>query len=496
MPAADTNEQSESNSEEDDDDEDDDDDDDGDEDSDNSQQVDATSNKDPMILESCTPVPPAPTPATTNNKDALQLTKINLKQFVERWNSHPNSPFMYDSPRKTTISLLTASTSGIRSSTLASRTSLTGWSPSPTSSVSTPSSLCSSPTHWNDSDCFYHYSIDTTETDVNENNNDESENNKVNNNGDAPILVNKLIEGVKGSDGGGVGVGVGGVDKAKSHTDEVDNVKKKKHMNRDNMESVESAIERTTALLKSVKETLIQQMESGTAVRDRTGARIWERRGSGVAQCASPGAPQTAAAAAKAKIVSQSSFEIKSDNNVIKMISTGESSILQDNHKTVARAEPKPELKPVARPELKTVAKPVAKPHPMSTLKTTPRPAQKTAPKPAPKPEFKLSARPAPKAVVIQDPAKSSVHQVRDDWQYHAPVSAKRMGVCQVLNHNACDTVTTRKSSLSSTESTTMATTTTTTTLVLTSEFDEGHKRISTHFSSTNSTVVKMDSQS
>ena len=45
--------------------------------------------------------------------------------------------------------------------------------------------------------------------------------------------------------------------------------------------SVETAIEQTTALLKTVKETLIKQMESGTAVRDRTGARVWERKGSG-----------------------------------------------------------------------------------------------------------------------------------------------------------------------------------------------------------------------
>jgi len=47
--------------------------------------------------------------------------------------------------------------------------------------------------------------------------------------------------------------------------------------------NVESAIEQTSALLKSVQETLIRQIESGTAVRDRTGARVWERKGSGLA---------------------------------------------------------------------------------------------------------------------------------------------------------------------------------------------------------------------
>jgi hypothetical protein len=51
--------------------------------------------------------------------------------------------------------------------------------------------------------------------------------------------------------------------------------------------TVETAIEQTSVLLKSVKDSLIRQMESGTAVRDRTGARVWDRKGS------SPAAPPT-----------------------------------------------------------------------------------------------------------------------------------------------------------------------------------------------------------
>ncbi|KAK2715730.1 hypothetical protein QYM36_010338 [Artemia franciscana] len=42
------------------------------------------------------PVPPKP----KTQKEELDLTKENLKQFVERWNSHPNSPYIFDSPRK------------------------------------------------------------------------------------------------------------------------------------------------------------------------------------------------------------------------------------------------------------------------------------------------------------------------------------------------------------------------------------------------------------
>jgi len=42
-------------------------------------------------------------------------------------------------------------------------------------------------------------------------------------------------------------------------------------------DNVKIAMEETSALLKSVTEKLLHQMESGTAVRDRTGARIWER---------------------------------------------------------------------------------------------------------------------------------------------------------------------------------------------------------------------------
>ena len=62
----------------------------------------------------------------------LQLTKFNLRQFVERWSSHPNSPYGCDdgttltSVRRTTVSLL--SPDGVL---CWSRTSLTGMSPSP-----------------------------------------------------------------------------------------------------------------------------------------------------------------------------------------------------------------------------------------------------------------------------------------------------------------------------------------------------------------------------
>ena len=41
--------------------------------------------------------------------------------------------------------------------------------------------------------------------------------------------------------------------------------------------NVKIAIEETSVLLKSVTEKLLHQLETGTAVRDRTGARIWER---------------------------------------------------------------------------------------------------------------------------------------------------------------------------------------------------------------------------
>lgn len=182
-----------------------------------------------------------PPPTTTAGPDILQLTKVNLRQFVERWSSHPNSPFQLNdgtcvSPGRS-ISLLIAGQPQVEapsssSPTPGSRTSMTGMSPSP------PSSLPMSPT------LKAHPLVVERDGDA------------------APTLDDSAV--------------------------------KKEEPAAIITRNVESAIEQTSALLKSVQETLIRQIESGTAVRDRTGARVWERKGSGLA-FSSPGGPNVAA---------------------------------------------------------------------------------------------------------------------------------------------------------------------------------------------------------
>ena len=166
-------------------------------------------------------------------EDILQVAKVNLRQFVERWNSHPNSPFQLssDSPRRT-ISLLISASPSQRE---ASPTSLTGMSPSP------PSSLPMSPMAKNQPTVVF----------------DSSELTEIYETNHVVVEANRM------------------------------SVQQQTTAPSSNA-SVETAIEQTSALLKSVKESLIRQMESGTAVRDRTGARVWERKGSGIS-IGSPG---------------------------------------------------------------------------------------------------------------------------------------------------------------------------------------------------------------
>lgn len=192
-------------------------------------------------------IPPKPTSISPTKEiqpaappdDILQVAKVNLRQFVERWNSHPNSPFQLssDSPRRT-ISLLISASPSQRE---ASPTSLTGMSPSP------PSSLPMSPTAQNQPTTVVFDSFESTEI-------YESTTNHV-------IDTNRM------------------------------SVQQETTAPSSNT-SVETAIEQTSALLKSVKESLIKQIESGTAVRDRTGARVWERKGSGISM-GSPGPAST-----------------------------------------------------------------------------------------------------------------------------------------------------------------------------------------------------------
>lgn len=139
-------------------------------------------------------------------EEVLQLTKVNLRQFVERWNSHPNSPFQAcsESPRRT-ISLLISSP--VPPEAADSPSSMAAMSPSPPESPGSPRK-------------------------------------------EGPVAETEV-----------------GPLKSPSKATTT---------------SVESAIEQTSALLRSVKESLIRQIESGTAVRDRTGARVWERKGSGL----------------------------------------------------------------------------------------------------------------------------------------------------------------------------------------------------------------------
>lgn len=197
----------------------------------------------PVENPSSAPLPPPPA-----GPDILQLTKVNLRQFVERWSSHPNSPFQLNdgtcvSPGRS-ISLLIAGQPQVEASssspTPGSRTSMTGMSPSP------PSSLPMSPT------LKAHPLVVERDSDVID--------------ATAPTLEDSSSSS------------------AVKNEEPVANIITR---------NVESAIEQTSALLKSVQETLIRQIESGTAVRDRTGARVWERKGSGLA-FSSPAGPNAA----------------------------------------------------------------------------------------------------------------------------------------------------------------------------------------------------------
>ena len=181
--------------------------------------------------------------------DILQVAKVNLRQFVERWNSHPNSPFQLnsDSPRRT-ISLLISNSPSQLDGLLAlqpdaSPTSLTGMSPSPPCSVPTSPVVKNQPTET---------LLLDTESDT------------------SREMINKEIVYTENQS---------------NHSDVVEtngtasnNPVAQSEASSTNT-TVETAIEQTSALLKSVKDSLIRQMESGTAVRDRTGARVWDRKG-------------------------------------------------------------------------------------------------------------------------------------------------------------------------------------------------------------------------
>ena len=230
---------------------------------------------------------------------------------------------MCDSPRRATISLL----SPVNWSQMASRTSLTGMSPSPQSSWSaSPSDLSPSPSpplspttrrHLEELETFCHYQAESKspsksnsfDMDVNDNQflniapagvnhrihcqsigSETSPSSSLNSNNNAfDLLANSAQSNAKES-------GPAGARRSSRRPSESENSSKAvhhhhgTHHHHHNEENVESAIERTTILLKSVQETLMRQMESGTAVRDRTGARIWSRRGSNssVGQIGSP----------------------------------------------------------------------------------------------------------------------------------------------------------------------------------------------------------------
>ena len=184
---------------------------------------------------------------SVETKDILQVAKVNLRQFVERWNSHPNSPFQLssESPRRTISLLISGSPTQLDDSPA----SLTGMSPSP------PCSLPMSPIMTNQTTNVYdtelEFSRTSTETVSNE---------------------RELLSQV-------------------NHTSVVESnssITRKTIQSTVVNSSVEVAMEQTSSLLKSVKESLIRQIESGTAVRDRTGARVWERKSSGVINSPGP----------------------------------------------------------------------------------------------------------------------------------------------------------------------------------------------------------------
>lgn len=171
--------------------------------------------------------------------DILQVTKVNLRQFVERWNSHPNSPFQLnsDSPRRTISLLISAAPTELEASPASqsdgSPTSLTGRSPSSPCLIPASATPTNPPTTLLKSD----FSSAIADKEYQSNHTAVAESN-------------------------------GKVDRITAQSEVVSS-----------SANVEAAIEQTSALLKSVKDSLIRQIESGTAVRDRTGARVWDRKG-------------------------------------------------------------------------------------------------------------------------------------------------------------------------------------------------------------------------
>lgn len=185
---------------------------------------------------------PAAAPSTapaTEFTDILQVAKVNLRQFVERWNSQTNSPFQLnsDSPRRTISLLISAPTAQLEASPGSqsedSPTPLTGISPSSPTSIATSSVFTNPPTTVLKSDI----PTESTEKEYKSNHPSVTESN-------------------------------GNVDRTTAQSAAATS-----------STNVETAIEQTSALLKSVKDSLIRQIESGTAVRDRTGARVWDRKG-------------------------------------------------------------------------------------------------------------------------------------------------------------------------------------------------------------------------
>ena len=173
-----------------------------------------------------------------NSEEVLQLTKVNLRQFVERWSSHPSSPFQLlgESSNRGTISLLISSPTVTNAPWSEPQQPLSS-SSAETKEVVTQSNASAVPVS-------KLAQVQQQSTSASSNNNPPG------------ATAEELIQTSTGA----------AADIAAAAAIEA---------------SVETAIEQTTALLKSVKESLIKQMESGTAVRDRTGARVWDRIGSG-----------------------------------------------------------------------------------------------------------------------------------------------------------------------------------------------------------------------
>lgn len=71
--------------------------------------------------------------------DELDMSKENLRIFVERWNEHPNSPYLFDQSCQSILPCMPAKLANVKS-----ETSLRGLSPSPCGSISSSSSESSS----------------------------------------------------------------------------------------------------------------------------------------------------------------------------------------------------------------------------------------------------------------------------------------------------------------------------------------------------------------